>query len=77
MSGFAVTQADLQALNLQLAMATAGQLRILLCKSRITRTNFSRNYKTPDVNQALSNAYLKRQGLHELCAEWLKLYYSR
>ncbi len=32
-----------------------------------------RSSKTPGINQALSNAYLKRQGLYELRDGWVKL----
>ncbi|EPJ47340.1 MAG: hypothetical protein OFPII_13710 [Osedax symbiont Rs1] len=36
-----------------------------------------RSSKTPGINQALSNAYLKRQGLYELRDGWIKLHYSK
>ena len=32
--------------------------------------------KTPEINQALSNAYLKSQGLYELRDGWIKLHHS-
>ncbi len=36
-----------------------------------------RSSKTPGINQALSNAYSKRQGLYELRDGWIKLHYSK
>ncbi len=36
-----------------------------------------RSSKTPGINQALSNAYLKSQGLYELRDGWIKLHYSQ
>ena len=35
-----------------------------------------RSSKTPGINQALSNAYLKSQGLYELRDGWIKLHHS-
>ena len=35
-----------------------------------------RSSKTPGINQALSNAYLKSQGLYELRDGWIKLHNS-
>ena len=35
-----------------------------------------RSSKTPGINHALSNAYLKSQGLYELRAGWIKLHHS-
>ncbi len=35
-----------------------------------------RSSKTPGIQQALSNAYLKQQGLYELRDGWIKLHYS-
>ena len=32
--------------------------------------------KTPEINQALSNAYLKSQGLYELRTGWIKFHHS-
>ncbi len=32
--------------------------------------------KTPGINQALSNAYLKSEGLYVLRGGWIKLHYS-
>ena len=36
-----------------------------------------RSSKTPGINQALSNAYLKSQGLYELRDGWIKLHHSK
>ena len=36
-----------------------------------------RSSKTPGINQALSNAYLKSQGLYALRDGWIKLHHSR
>jgi RNA-directed DNA polymerase len=36
-----------------------------------------RSSKTPGINQALSNAYLKYQGLYQLRDGWIKLHYSQ
>jgi hypothetical protein len=36
-----------------------------------------RSSKTPGINQALSNDYLKRQGLNALRDGWVKLHYSK
>jgi RNA-directed DNA polymerase len=36
-----------------------------------------RSSKTPGINQALSNAYLKSQGLYALRDGWIKLHYSQ
>jgi len=36
-----------------------------------------RSAKTPGINQALSNAYLKTQGLYALRDGWIKLHYSQ
>lgn len=36
-----------------------------------------RSSKTPGINQALSNAYLKSQGLYELRDGWIKLHYGK
>ncbi|WP_319024577.1 group II intron reverse transcriptase/maturase [Microbulbifer taiwanensis] len=36
-----------------------------------------RSSKTPGISQALSNAYLKSQGLYALRDGWIKLHYSR
>jgi len=35
-----------------------------------------RSSKTLGINQTLSNAYLKPQGLYELRDGWIKLHYS-
>ncbi|HHF8233829.1 TPA: group II intron maturase-specific domain-containing protein, partial [Klebsiella pneumoniae] len=35
-----------------------------------------RSSKTPGINQALSNAYLKSQGLYALRDGWIKLHHS-
>ena len=35
-----------------------------------------RSSKTPGINQALSNVYLKSEGLYELRDGWIKLHYS-
>jgi hypothetical protein len=35
-----------------------------------------RSSKTPGINQTLSNAYLKSQGLYELRDGWIKLHHS-
>lgn len=36
-----------------------------------------RSSKTPGINQALSNAYLKSEGLYELRDGWIKLHHSK
>jgi len=36
-----------------------------------------RSSKTPGINQALSNAYLKSEGLYELRDGWIKLHYPK
>ena len=36
-----------------------------------------RSSKTPGIQQALSNAYLKSQGLYQLRDGWIKLHYSQ
>ncbi len=35
-----------------------------------------RSAKTPGINQALSNDYLKSEGLYSLRDGWIKLYHS-
>ena len=42
----------------------------------ITRKGSWRSSKTPGINQALSNAYLKSQGLYALRDGWIKLHHS-
>ncbi len=42
----------------------------------ITSKGPCRSSKTPGIQQALSNAYLKHQGLYELRDGWIKLHYS-
>ncbi len=42
----------------------------------ITSKGTWRRPKTPRINQALSNAYLKSEGLFELHDGWIKLNYS-
>ena len=36
-----------------------------------------RSSKTPGINQALSNVYLKSEGLYELRDGWIKLHYPK
>ena len=36
-----------------------------------------RSSKTPGINQALSNAYLKTEGLYSLRDGWIKLHHSK
>jgi len=36
-----------------------------------------RSSKTPGIQQALSNAYLKSQGLYALRDEWINLHHSK
>jgi RNA-directed DNA polymerase len=43
----------------------------------ITSTGPWRGSKTPDINQTLSNAYLKSQGLSALRDGWIKLHHSK
>jgi hypothetical protein len=43
----------------------------------ITRKGPWRSSKTPGINQALSNNYLKRLGLYALCDGRVKLHYSK
>ncbi|SIS60704.1 hypothetical protein [Neptunomonas antarctica] len=45
--------------------------------SGITSKGPWRSSKTPGINQALSNAYLKSQGLYVLRDGWIKLHYSQ
>ncbi len=35
-----------------------------------------RSAKTPGINQALSNDYLKFEGIYSLCDGWVKLHHS-
>ncbi len=42
----------------------------------ITNTGAWCSSKTPEINQVLSNAYLKSQGLYELRDGWIKLPHS-
>jgi len=44
----------------------------LTCACGITSKGPWRSSKTPGINQALSNAYLKSQGLYELRDGWIK-----
>ena len=41
----------------------------------ITSRGPGRSSKSPGINHALSNAYLKFQGLYELRDGWIKLHY--
>ncbi|QIL91790.1 hypothetical protein GNX18_04400 [Microbulbifer sp. SH-1] len=48
-----------------------------ITSSGITSKGPWRSAKTPGINQALSNAYLKKQGLYTLRDGWIKLHHSR